>query len=125
MILNFPNVHDNQNNRFFISFYINNRRYRLYNGSRIGSNFDPYCFSPFERSNMVKILASQVYNYLVNGKVIETYRNNFLICRNLTDKVYIDQPLNRKLKGSYSKKQEKLLTSSHSIITGLIDGEKN
>jgi hypothetical protein len=73
---------------------------------------------------MVKILASQVYNYLVNGKVIETYRNNFLICRNLTDKVYIDQPLNRKLKGSYSKKQEKLLTSSHSIITGLIDGER-
>ena len=123
MILNFPKVHKDQNNRFFISFYINNKRYRLYNGSRIGSSFDPNSFPPIERLNMTKVLASEVYNYLVNGGVLEVYRSNFLICGNLTDKVYIDQALDRKLKGSYSKKYKKLLTSLHSDITGLIADE--
>ena len=123
MILNFPKVHKDKNNRFFISFYINNKRYRLYNGSRIGSSFDPNSFPPVERFNMAKVLASEVYNYLVNGGVVEGYRSNSLICGNLTDRVYIDLALDRKLKGSYSKKYKKLLTSLHSDLTGLIDGE--
>ena len=123
MILNFPKVHKDQNNRFFISFYINNKCYRLYNGSSIGSSFDPNSFPPIGRFNMAKVLASKVYNYIVNRGVLEVYRSNFLICRNLTDNVYIDQALDRKLKGSYSKKYKKLLTSLHSDIIGFIDGE--
>ena len=87
MILNFPKVHKDKSNRFFISFYINNKRCRLYNGSRIGSSFDPNSFPPIERFNMAKVLASEVYNYLVNGGVVEGYRSNSLICGNLTDRV--------------------------------------
>ena len=91
MKLNFPKVHKDHNNKFFISFYINNKRYRLYNGSRIGSNFDPNSFSPIERYNMSKVLASEVYNYLINGEVLETYRNNSMVCGKLNDKNYLDR----------------------------------
>ena len=120
MKLNFPKVHKDQNNKFFISFYVNNKRYRLYNGSRIGSNFDPNSFPPIERYNMSKVLASEVYNYLINGGVLETYRDNSLICGKLNDKNYLDRALSKKLKESYSKKYKKLLTSLHRDLSNLI-----
>ena len=123
MKLNFPKVHKDHNNKFFISFYVNNKRYRLYNGSRIGSNFDPNSFPPIERYNMSKVLASEIYSYLINGGVLEAYRNNSMICGNLTDKNYLDRALSKKLKDSYSKKYKKLLTSLHRDLSNLISNE--
>jgi len=40
MKLNYPKVHLDHD-KVFVSFYINQKRYRLYNGKRIGSATSP------------------------------------------------------------------------------------
>jgi len=41
MQLNYPKVHTDKNKCVFVSFYINNKRYRLYSGKRIGYDINP------------------------------------------------------------------------------------
>ena len=70
MKLNYPKVNTNPNQKVFISFFIENKRYRLYNGSRIGSETNPNSF-PFEqRKSIGNLLAAEVYNYLINGGLL-------------------------------------------------------
>ena len=45
---NYPTVTIDSKKKVFVSFYINNKRYRLYNSNRIGDNFNPNSF-PEER----------------------------------------------------------------------------
>ena len=41
MHINYPTVSKDQSNKFFITFYLNNRRYRLYSSKKIGGNTYP------------------------------------------------------------------------------------
>ena len=104
MKLNYPRVNTNQNQKVFVSFFIQNKRYRLYNGSRIGSNTNPNSFPLEQRKSIANLLAAEVYNYLINGGVLESYRNNEIISGKLTDKDYLIRALKTKLKGTYSNK---------------------
>ena len=98
MKLNYPRVNTNPNQKVFVSFFIQNKRYRLYNGSRIGSNTNPNSFPLEQRKSIANLLAAEVYNYLINGGVLESYRNNEIISGKLSDKDYLTRALNNKLK---------------------------
>ena len=123
MKLNYPKVNTNPNQKVFVSFFIQNKRYRLYNGSRIGSETNPNSFPLEQRKSIGNLLAAEVYNYLINGGVLESYRNNEIISGKLTDKDYLNRALNSKLKGTYSNKYKKMLQGVHNAITNIMTGD--
>ena len=109
MKLNYPKVHTDQNQKVFISFFINHKRYRLYNGKRIGSDTNPNSFPINQRNNIGSLLAAEIYNYLNNGGLLSAYRTKEIISGKMTDKVYLARALDNKLKGEYSEKYKSML----------------
>ena len=122
MKLNYPKVNSNPNQKVFVSFFIQNKRYRLYSGSRIGSNTNPNSFPLEQRKSIANLLAAEIYNYLINGGVLESYRNNEIISGKLTDKDYLNRALKTKLKGTYSNKYKKMLQGVYNAITTVMNG---
>ena len=123
MKLNYPKVNTNPNQKVFISFFIENKRYRLYNGSRIGSDTNPNSFPLDQRKSIANLLAAEVYNYLLNGGLLESYRNNEIISGKLSDKDYLTRALETKLKGLYSNKYKMMLQGVHNAITIIMKGD--
>ena len=104
MNLQFPKVHTDSSNRVFISFYIDGKRYRLYNGKRINSSTDPNSYPIDQRIPIANILASEVYTHLMKGGVLTSYRSSQLVCGTLSDIEYLKLVLERKSTGGYSDK---------------------
>ena len=66
--LNYPKVCKRKDNNFYIDFKLNEKRYRLFNGNKIGSGLNPNSFPLNERRKQANQLAKEVYNYLVSNK---------------------------------------------------------
>lgn len=65
--LNYPKVCKRKDNTFYIDFKLNEKRYRLFNGKKIGSKLNPNTFPLIERRKQANILAKEVYDYLVSN----------------------------------------------------------
>ena len=104
MKLQFPKVHTDSSNKVFVSFYINNKRHRLYNGKRINSPTNPNSYPIEQRLSIAKVLAAEIYSYLLNGDVLLSYRSSKLVSGKLLDLDYIKQALDSKLASDYSVK---------------------
>jgi integrase len=124
MKLNYPKVHTDKNEKVFVSFFINRKRYRLYNGKRIESQINPNSFPLEQRKAIGNLLAAEVYNYINSGGVLETYQTNEIIIGKLSDKDYLKKALDAKLKGSYSKKYKTMLQTIYNSITKIMKGEE-
>ena len=123
MQLNYPLVHTDKNKCVFVSFYINNKRYRLYSGKRIGYDINPNYFPEDKRISIGHLLAAKVYNYLTQGGKLEAYRSSILVCGKLTDKECLKRALELKCKGDYSDKYKQLLKGIYKGITEIMKGE--
>ena len=97
MTLQFPKVHTDSLNKVFVSFYIGGKRYRLYNGKRINSSTDPNSYPLDQRLSIAKVLAAEIYSYLLNGGVLLSYRSSNVMAGKLSDIDYIKQALDSKL----------------------------
>ena len=97
MTLQFPKVHTDSLNKVFVSFYIKNKRYRLYNGKRINSTTNPNSYPLDQRLSIAKVLAAEIYSYLLNGGVLLSYRSSNVVNGKLSDIDYIKQALDSKL----------------------------
>ena len=123
MQLNYPKVHTDKNKCVFVSFYINNKRYRLYSGKRIGYDINPNYHPLNERFAVGHLLAAKVYDYLTKGGKLEAYRSNLLLSGMLTDKECLKRALEVKYKGDYSDKYKRLLSGIYKAITDNMQGE--
>ena len=123
MQLNYPKVHTDKNKSVFVSFYINNKRYRLYSGKRIGYDINPNYFPEDKRISIGHLLAAKVYNYLNQGGKLEAYRSSELVCGKLTDKECLKRALELKCKGDYSYKYKQLLKGIYNVITKVMKGD--
>jgi integrase len=124
MKLNYPKVHTDKNEKVFVSFFINGKRYRIYNGKRIKSQINPNSFPSEQRKAIGNLLAAEVYNYINSGGVLETYQTNEIIIGKLSDKDYLKKALDVKQKGVYSKKYKITLQSIYNSITAIMKGEE-
>jgi integrase len=124
MKLNYPKVHTDKNEKVFVSFFINGKRYRLYNGKRIESQINPNSFPLEQRKAIGNLLAAEVFNYINSGGVLETYQTNEIIIGKLSDKDYLKKALDVKLKGAYSKKYKIMLQTIYNSITKIMKGEE-
>ena len=116
MTLQFPKVHTDSLNKVFVSFYIKNKRYRLYNGKRINSSTDPNPYPLDQRLSIAKVLAAEIYSYLLNGGVLLSYRSTNVITGKLSDMDYIKQALDSKLASDYSVKYKAMLQFSFNCL---------
>lgn len=104
MFINYPVVKINSKKKVFVSFYINNKRVRLYNGKRISSTTNPNSFPVKERFKVANLLAAEVYKHLTQGGILKEYRSKTIISGNLTDLEYLKEALENKINGGYSSK---------------------
>ncbi|MFL2570102.1 MAG: tyrosine-type recombinase/integrase [Flavobacteriales bacterium] len=116
MALQFPKVHTDSLNKVFVSFYIDGKRYRLYNGKRINSTTDPNSYPLDQRLSIAKVLAAEIYSFLLNGGVLLSYRSSNVVSGKLSDIDYIKQALDSKLSGDYSKKYKAMLQFSFDCL---------
>ena len=117
MTIKYPKVHTDNNDRVFISFYINNKRYRLYNGNRIGTQTNPNSFPIKDRVKIGNVLAAETYKYLAEGGNFQVYRKSNLITGSLNEKETIYLALTKKKEEAHSKKYNRILDYSYSIIS--------
>jgi integrase len=105
----YPRVKINSASRVYVIFYQNNKRYRLFNGSKINSEIYPNSYPISERLRIGNLLAAEVYQFLLSGLRLEQLKVSNLIKPNMTDKDYLTVALNNKLKENYTKKYKKML----------------
>ncbi len=98
MTLRFPKVHVDSKQQVFISFYINEKRYRLYNGKRIGSSTDPNSYPIDQRQSIGKVLATVIYSYLLLGGILTNYRSTEVVSGKLSDLEYLKRDIREPLR---------------------------
>ena len=76
---NYPTVTLDSKKKVFVSFYINNKRYRLYNSKRIGGDFNPNSFPEEKRIEMGNILAYKIYDHINRGGNLTAFKSDDLI----------------------------------------------
>jgi integrase len=108
--LNYPKVCKRIDNTFYIDFKLNDKRYRLFNGNKIGSNLNPNTFPLNERRKQAQTLAKEVYNYLVANNY------SFVKYTPQTDLELFDSLITKKLSEPMSKSYLRTLKALANII---------
>ena len=65
--LSYPRIRKHTDGRTFIDFNLNSKRYRLFNGNKIGSSLSPNSYPAKMRRAITTELAKEVYEYLINN----------------------------------------------------------
>jgi integrase len=92
-----------------VFFYINNKRYRLFNGKRINIDVDPNSFPVELRYDKAQLLCAEIYKHLNNGGLFKEYKQDGIISGKLSDIDYLKMALNRKMKSNLSIKYISML----------------
>ena len=109
MKIKYPKVKFDSKQRVYVAFYQNNKRYRLFNGSKINSEIYPNSYPISKRMEMGHLLAAKVYQFLISDLTLEQLQVSDYIKPNMTDKDYLTVALNNKLKENYTKKYKYML----------------
>jgi len=109
MKLSYPKIKIDSNKKYYVYFYQSNRRYRLYNGKRIGSTINPNIHEEGVKEKMAELLASEIYNFIISGKLVEDFRTKSLERSRLSDLEYLKSALEDKLNQNYSTKYKNML----------------
>ena len=109
MQLSYPKIKIDSKGKYYVYFYQNNKRYRLYNGSRIGSSTNPNIHDEKVNRKMAELLASEIYNFILSGKLVEDFRKKNIEINRVSEIEYLKIALDNKLKGEYSNKYKSML----------------
>ena len=109
MKIKYPKVKFDSKQRVYVAFYQNNKRYRLFNGSKINSEIYPNSYPISKRIEMGHLLAAEIYQFLISDLTLEQLQVSNYIKPNMTDKDYLTVALNNKLKENYTKKYKYML----------------
>jgi integrase len=121
-LINYPKIGQTNDRKVFISFYIDNKKIRLYNGKRINSKVNPNDYPDNQRLHQANILAAEVYNYISKGGVLRTFRKQSAMIGKLSDLEYLNMALEDKLNESYSDKYKSTLQYIHRDIVNTCKG---
>ena len=123
MTIKYPKVCVASNQKVFISFYLNDKRYRLYNGKRIGIELNPNTYPSEQRLSYANVLASKVYEHLNRGGNLTMFKSQELIVGRLTDFEYVEKALRNKLKGDYSPKYKEMLQFVFNQLSNVVEAD--
>ena len=116
MEVNYPKVKSSADQRVFVEFYQNKKRYRLFNGSKINVEIHPNSYPIRRRIEIGNQLASEVYSLLTKDVSMEMLKTSIHIKPNMRDIDYIKVALEKKLKENYSEKYKSMLRFSYRCL---------
>ena len=65
--LSYPKICKTIDGKYFIRFYLHNKRFRLFSGKKIKSSLCPNSYPLKERKSKTKLLAKVVYTFLIKN----------------------------------------------------------
>jgi integrase len=122
--INYPKVGQTKDQKVYVSFYINNKKIRLFNGKRINSNLNPNDFPIDQRLALANVLAAEVYKYITEGGVLRQYRSQVVEVGKVSDLEYLKLALQSKLSGNYSSHYKKTLQYVFKHLTKDLRGDE-
>ena len=117
--LSYPRIRKHTDGRTFIDFNLNSKRYRLFNGNKIGSSLSPNSYPAKMRKAITIELAKEVYDFLIH--------NDYSFDKQLNALELYDMLINKKLSEPLSNSYRKSLVSiasclrSHLVKCGVIE----
>ena len=123
--LSYPRVRKDSSDKYFVDFKLDNTRYRLFNGARIGSSLSPNSFPIRLRRGKCELLAREVYDYLVRNDYSFTKRVDALEMFNSLMSSKLSEPLSSRYRNTLSDLVAKLrseLVRSGEISVSYLDG---
>jgi integrase len=105
----YPKVRVDSKSRVYVIFYQNNKRYRLFNGSKVNSQIHPNSYPINRRLELGNLLAAEVYQFLISGISIKQLKYSKLLKPNITDKEYLTASLDNKLNENHTDKYKYML----------------
>ena len=105
----YPKVRVDSKSRVYVIFYQNNKRYRLFNGSKVNSQIHPNSYPINRRLELGNLLAAEVYQFLISGISIDQLQYSKLLKPNITDKEYLSAALDNKLNENHTDKYKYML----------------
>ena len=109
MKVNYPKIKFDSEKRVYITFYLNNKRYRLFNGKKINCDLYPNSYPIQQRLEMGNLLAAEAYKFINSGLTFNDLINTNINCSGLSDLDLVKIALDNKLKGEYSNKYKSML----------------
>ena len=122
--ISYPKVGQTKDLKVFVSFYLNNQRYRLYNGKRIGSLLEPNSFPEDQRIYQGNILAAEIYKHISAGCLFTDYRKDKVVAGNLSDKEILKRAFNLKLKSDFTDKYKKEIKFAYDLLMDNLSGKE-
>ena len=98
MNITYPTIAKDSKGNYFITFYLNQKRYRLYSSKKIGGINYPNKFEDEEQIRRVHMLCAEVYNHFKNGGGF--YKKDSTNYK--THKDYLKAALHKKMSENYS-----------------------
>ena len=71
MSVKYPKVKSDNKQRVYIVFYLNGKRYRLFNGRKINSNLYQNSYPVGKRFEVAQLLAAEVFKFITSGLSIQ------------------------------------------------------
>ena len=110
MNITYPIICQKKDGRYFIDFYINAKRYRLFTAQKIGLDLKPNNYPIHQRKKKAELLAKLVYDHLIKN-------NNSFDEETTSLKVQqYDLIIEKKLKSNFSSKYVKSLEYYSNIL---------
>ena len=122
-IINYPKVALDPNQKVFVSFYIQGKRFRLYNGSRAGIDLNPNSFPESKRIEIGKVLAYKIYEKINGGGTLTAFKSMDIITGKLSDLEYAKRALIKKLTEDYSDKYKMMLKQAFKMLVRASNSE--
>ncbi len=121
--ISYPKIGKTKEQKVFVSFYINNKRYRLFNGNRIEQQIEPNSFPIEQREAQAKLLAAEIYKHLCSGKVFKEYRKEKVLTGNNSELTLLKQALKVKLYSDFTTKYKEELKLAYSLLVSNISND--
>ena len=123
MKFKYPKVMFDSKQRVYVSFSLNNKRFRLFNGSKINSDIYPNTYTKEKRLEVAHLLAAEVYKSISSGLSVLDTTKELCANQNNSDLESFELALHNKLKGDYSDKYKSMLRFVYDSFTAKLTDE--
>ena len=110
MNITYPTICQKNDGKYFIDFYINAKRYRLFTAQKIGLDLKPNNYPIPQRKKKAELLAKLVYDHLIKNNISFEEETSSLKVQQY------DLIIEKKLKSSFSSKYVKSLEYYSNIL---------
>ena len=122
-MINLPNVCQTKSNQVYVTFYIQEKRFRLYNGDKFNIPISPNSFPVSRRFQMGQLLAAEIYKKLLYG-IKPSEEAKGVKPKHESDLEYLTGALKIKLRESHSNHHQKALKYAYKKLTEGLWGEE-